>query len=211
MRRLTQATRDTANMFDTRRWTRSLERAARISWEVSVSLCLGRSMRGPTFSEQPRNDDVSDGRFCVRWRRYESLGMPRCTRFRLHRENSVDRAPPPSFYYVLLRSPTMCGHLSSTGNRGSCFSREDSHQMAQLVYTLSGTMCVWHGILSQESSPTGSRPCTLGRCQQTEPAKTREGAKRSQRESWFVLKIPQSDTNEVGASQVTVTSEPHAQ
>ena len=92
----------------------------------------------------------------------------------------------------------MYGHLSSTGNGGSCFSREDGHQMVQLVYTLSGTMCVGHGILSQESSPTGSRPCTLGRCQQTEPPKTREGAKKSQRESWFVLKHREAKVRRAG-------------
>ena len=30
------------------------------------------------------------------------------------------------------------------------------------------------------------------------------------RERWFVLKIPRSDTNEVGEYEITVTSEPHA-
>ena len=36
-RSLFQATRDTANMFDTPRWTRSLERGTRIAWDTLVA------------------------------------------------------------------------------------------------------------------------------------------------------------------------------
>ena len=70
---------------------------------------------------------------------------------------------------------------------------------------------VWHFILFEEPKPTGSRPSDLiGLYKQHmkhHPPNTHKGGQGESTEAIECVKIPRSDTNEVGEYGVTVTSE----